>query len=396
MSRARFQDPPLQKAGKGANAYYFIRLRLYREDGSSTRKQFEVCNASVSKREANKLKQEVIAKQTGQVLKVITPGGGTATFGDFYRTNFLPMKSHWSEAHRDKSAHLMEKHVLPRFGELPIDSIDKVIVQTHLNTLAKSYAESTVKHVRAKISEVLVEALDQDFVSKNPVPKTVIPKEARAPSRPTLTPEQLIALIDKLTDPKDKALFLVATFCALRTSEAFGLPWRNFQYNPKTKTGHFMIDQIAFEGEIFARTKNDASEAKVHIGPRTLKAVLQWQKECPDTSPDALLFPSTNRNGRSEKGAPMWPGAWLTKRIQPVAKEVGISFPVNFRATRRTAATLVQDQGASLASAQGMLRHASPLTTAEVYTQAIPDSVKEAVNDYELMVFAARKLVRVK
>jgi hypothetical protein len=67
---------------------------------------------------------------------------------------------------------------------------------------------------------------------------------------------------------------LPSTFCALRTSEAFGLPWRNFHYDEKKKTAYFLIDQIAFEGEIFKRTKNAAGEAQVHIGPRTLKAVL--------------------------------------------------------------------------------------------------------------------------
>jgi hypothetical protein len=47
-----------------------------------------------------------------------------------------------------------------------------------------------------------------------------------------------------------------------------------------------------------------------------------------------------------------------------------------------------------------LLRHASPMTTATIYTTAIPESVKVAVNDYEDRVYAARpkppKLKRVK
>jgi integrase len=73
---------------------------------------------------------------------------------------------------------------------------------------------------------------------------------------------------------------------------------------------------------------------------------------------------------------------------------------VNFRATRRTAATLVQELGYSLAAAQGFLRHSSPNTTAGVYTVSVPESVKAARNGYEAAVFAARpkppQLVRVK
>lgn len=84
-------------------------------------------------------------------------------------------------------------------------------------------------------------------------------------------------------------------------------------------------------------------------------------------------------------------GIWLRRRIQPIADALGIPFKVNFRVTRRTAATLVQEHGHSLASAQGFLRHSTPNTTAGVYTQQIPESVKRAVNDYEERVFAARK-----
>jgi integrase len=96
----------------------------------------------------------------------------------------------------------------------------------------------------------------------------------------------------------------------------------------------------------------------------------------------------------------MYPAVWLQKKVQPIAKALGVEFHVNFRATRRTASTLIQDNGDSLASAQSLLRHASPLTTATIYTKPIPESVKVAVNDYEDRVYAARpkppKLERVK
>jgi integrase len=96
----------------------------------------------------------------------------------------------------------------------------------------------------------------------------------------------------------------------------------------------------------------------------------------------------------------MYADTWLQKKIQPIAKALGVKFHVNFRATRRTASTLVQENGDSLASAQSLLRHASPHTTAAVYTKPIPESVKVAVNSYEDRVFAARpkppKLERVK
>jgi len=397
MSRARFQDPPLQTAGKGKDTYYFVRFRVYREDGTSVRKQVTIgLKNDLSNREATKKKREIITRETSQVPKMLS-GGGVVTFEKFYEERFIVMKSNWSEPHRESFKYIMAKFVLPQFGNMAIDSIDKVQIQARLNTLAKDYSRSTLKHVRTKMVEVFEEAIEQDFVSKNPAKKTIIPIEARKPQQPKLTAKELILLIDKLTDARDRAIFLVGTFCALRTSEAFGLPWKNFRKDPKTGSYYFLIDQIAYRGKRYDRTKNEASNAQVHIGPNTLKAVLLWQKECKDTSPDALMFPSTNLNGRAKVGAPMFPGTWLQKKLQPVAKELGIAFTVNFRATRRTAATLIQDQGSSLASAQAVLRHASSSTTADIYTKPVAESVRKAVNDYEELVYGARaKPVRVK
>jgi len=388
MSRARFQDPPLQSAGKGKDAYWFVRFRVYREDGTSTRKQVTVgMKAELkSERAANKRKQEIIARETSQVPKVLS-SGGAATFERFYRERFLVMKSDWSEAHRKKSIHLVEKHILPRFGSLPLEQIDKVMIQSRLNAMAKNYSRSTLRHVRGKLVEVLEEAVDQEFLDKNPASKTKIPEEARKPSRPVLSAAQLIQIIDKLEDPKDRAIFMIGTFCALRTSEVFGLPWGNFHHDKATGKAHFLINQIAFEGEVLEQTKNDASEAHVHISPETLATIFAWKEKCEDTNPEALMFPSANQK---EKGAPMWPGAWLSKRLAPAIKPLNIGFSVNFRATRRTAATLLQDYGESLASAQAVLRHASPMTTAEVYTKPVPESVSKAVDNYENLVFGAR------
>jgi integrase len=403
MTRARFQEGSLQIKGKGAKAEYFTRIRVYDDiTGKSTQPRISLGLVSkMSKREALKKRAEIIGERLHQLPKSAPTASmrGSTTLENFYRERFLIMKSHWSQAQRDSFAYIMDSFVLPRFGKYAISDIDKVLVQSLLNSLEEKYSKSTLTHVRTKMVEVFEEAVEQDYAVKNPAAKTKIPAGARLPERPVLTSEWLMQIIAKVTDARDKAVFMVATFCALRTSEAFGLPWGNFHHDEATGTGWFLIDQIAYRGKRYKRTKNDASKARVHISKKTLAAILQWQKECKDTSPDALMFPSTNKNGRSKKGAPMYPPTWLQKRLQPIADSLGIPFKVNFRATRRTAITLVQEQGSSLASAQGMARHASPKSTSEIYTQIVPENVKKAVNDYEEMVFAAKpkaKLTRVK
>jgi hypothetical protein len=62
----------------------------------------------------------------------------------------------------------MESHVLPKFGETPLCDLTRFELQSHLNKLAKNYSKSVVQKARTWLKAALEEAIDQDFLSKNP------------------------------------------------------------------------------------------------------------------------------------------------------------------------------------------------------------------------------------
>ena len=73
--------------------------------------------------------------------------------------------------------------------------------------------------------------------------------------------------------------------------------------------------------------------------PLIQRAFEQWKAQSPDPSADSLVFPSV-RTGR-----PMWPGLFLQKRIQPIAKCLGITVPVTFQVLRRSCGTRNPENG---------------------------------------------------
>jgi integrase len=85
----------------------------------------------------------------------------------------------------------------------------------------------------------------------------------------------------------------------------------------------------------------------------------------------------------------MRPENWLRRRIKPFAKAAGISGPVNFQVLRRSFATNAQSFG-SAKDVQSHLRHSDISTTLNVYTQAIPESVRKLVNAVADDVMAAK------
>jgi hypothetical protein len=82
---------------------------------------------------------------------------------------------------------------------------------------------------------------------------------------------------------------------------------------------------------------------------------------------------------------------WLTLLHNPIADKLGIPRKlVTFQVMRRTLGTDMQGHG-TMKDVQQILRHASIKTTAEIYMQEIPASVRSAINSRTRAIFSQRK-----
>jgi hypothetical protein len=130
MVRSKFQEGSMFTEGEGAKKKYVVRFRVYDSDGGFTKKKVSLGLVStLSKRDANRLRTEVVAQYTGQLPQATKLNRKEITFREFYEDRFLPLKTHWSEPHRESFRYIMSDFVLPKFGNLALNSIDKVMVQ---------------------------------------------------------------------------------------------------------------------------------------------------------------------------------------------------------------------------------------------------------------------------
>ena len=102
------------------------------------------------------------------------------------------------------------------------------------------------------------------------------------------------------------------------------------------------------------------------------------QKVSPQrTSPDAFIFP--------ERGRRVYGYQQLRFRVlKPLAEPLGIE-KLNFQILRRTMATQAQKMR-SVKDIQAHLRHSRPNTTANEYTQELPESAQEMVGSVYAML----------
>jgi site-specific recombinase XerD len=102
--------------------------------------------------------------------------------------------------------------------------------------------------------------------------------------------------------------------------------------------------------------------------------LLDWRGKCPYNQDSDFVFGSPQMQGTQ----PYWPDSMLRKVIRPAAVRAGITKHLGWHSFRRSLATLLQANGASVKSTQDMMRHASSRLTLELYAQSVPEQNRAA------------------
>src|SRR5216684_2811219 len=288
--------------------------------------------------EAREVLEREITKQTGQS----GPNAGrvmndsSVTFGWFVRNRFFPLKeAHWKEETAKVKKLLIRRDLIDPFDKTPLGNFDKFTLQVHLNNLAKTNSKDRVLQIRAYLRDIFAEAVDQDFLVKDPARKVTVPTQLRDTDRTTLTWWQLRGALSKL-NLRDRILLELDMTNALR-------PWG----------------------------KTRKSLGSVHVPKELADDLWLWKQRCPNPSPDAFIFPN-------KKGGFMDSNNYRNRVLHGLAQELELP-KLTFQVIRRTIATLAQKKG-TVKDIQGVLRHSRIATTTDVYMQEIPGSVQKTVD----------------
>jgi integrase len=201
----------------------------------------------MSKSEAREALQREIAKQNGQAGSVDrVMNDSSVKFGWFVRNRYLPLKEgHWKEETAKVKKLLIQRDIIGPFDEIPLENLDKFTLQLHLNNLAQTRSRDRVLQMRAYLRDIFVEAVDQDFLTKDPARKLRVPVMLRETDKTTLTWEHLREALSGL-DLRDRVLLELEMTNALRPSELFALKWKSFNLSESSMT----VSETVYKGKI--------------------------------------------------------------------------------------------------------------------------------------------------
>ena len=326
----------------------------------------------LTKLKARNLLREEITKRNGQIAEGRVLKDGSVTFEWFVRNRYFPLRQgDWRPETAVTKMEQIEMDLIGRFGEYPLDALDKFVLQTHLTTLASRYCQDRVKQARSYLKSIFDEAIEQEYLAKDPTRKLKTPKNLRPKDKRVLSWEQLWCILETASG-RDRLLLALDMTEALRPSELFALRWKSFDVGDTLS-----INETVYRRKLRPYGKTPGSLTKIHLPEGLADELRQWKYESGPVSPDDFIFPNAD-------GGFMDVSNYRFRVLKPLADALGIE-RLNFQILRRTMATQAQSMG-SVKDIQSHLRHSRPDANANEYMQALPASVQNMVSSVYLML----------
>jgi integrase len=171
-------------------------------------------------------------------------------------------------------------------------------------------------------------------------------------------------LLAEIREPYRSMVF-VAVLTALRRGELFALRWGAVDLNK----GVLEVRESVYKGQ-FSTPKTHSSVRRIPLSSPVVELLRNRKSQAAKAGPENLVF-------STRKGTPLEPENILKRVIHPACDRLGMPH-IGWHTFRHTHATLLNELGESLKTAQAILGHSDIATTLQVYTHAVPESVSHA------------------
>jgi integrase len=360
MSRRRYQRPTVYLwKGKSGEKFWKVEWRQY-IDGRPKPKHRNATwpctefTKSAAQAEADKL----IREETDGPARA----DGSMLVREFWTKVFYPTLSRRLALNSKVNYECTWRlYVEPAIGSQELQHVIKHAVETILGRMADAdKGVSLIKRVLSLIHEMFTEAVENNYVAKNPARNITLPNCRRNEETIALTEQQVQAIFEN-TEGRDRLSWRILLLTGCRPGELFAL-----QKGDLIPAG-LIIDETVARGRL-GPTKN----RKVRIAPLP-DALRQELSEYLQLVEGNLMFPGPRGNVLSLSSDP------VVDMLERTRKAAGIP-GLTFRQARTTFTTHWQGD---LKDAQAILGHHSEQFTRNVYRKAIPARQQASIEELD-------------
>lgn len=308
------------------------------------------------------------------------------TFGD--------LAIHWLELHRSRVKpntiynikKKLNNYILPRFGDLPIDKITPLIVQSAVIDWSKSY--KAFKNLYQELKRLLAYGVTMGLIEANPCDRVIVPRGQREIDDKLhyWTVSEVNRFLEHAKTYKDPIafpLFRLLIYTGLRKGEALALRWCDIDFNNLTLTVNQNLSRDE-DGKPFLTTpKTKKSRATIPIDRQTAEALKTWKVEQSKrflvmgasalVDSKALIFRLLPRSLPLDVQR-------VRLMLVAIAKKAEVPI-IRVHDLRHTQATLLLESGANIKDVQERLRHEDIRTTLQTYSHVTEDRKRETIDN---------------
>lgn len=280
----------------------------------------------------------------------------------------------------------LEKHLIPYFGHMDLDSIRPVHVQNYINRAAEKYAPETLKKDYNILNLIFQTAVDNPLCSKSPMTKSIkLPKYEVRAKKQAYTQEQYDIAYDFASKWPNGLSVMLLLETGISRSELLGLRWEDLDLPGRCI--HIRQGLVAYHSEDAGKQVMESSGLKNKFRQRTIPIVNEelWDRLC--------RIPRTIRlNGRtvspehifySPEGNPYQPNNWANRVYRPFVKALHQEHPelpeLSPHELRHTRATLWIAQGIQPYMAARLLGHSDLKMLTKIYDHTSEDTLRNVL-----------------
>lgn len=282
----------------------------------------------------------------------------------------------WSQRYMACSVHLapntlygyrslLDTHLLPAFGDIPIGKLDRLLIQEWVSTACQGRTSNTrIRQAVQLIRQMLNLAVEAGHLGRNPANGVRVPKDHQR-EQPFLDAGQVAALASACREYEP--LIYTFAYAGLRFGEAVAarrtnLDVRNCRLHI-TESASFTNGQT-----VYGPTKNH--QRRTVALPRFLASAL-------DDGSNVVALRADRQARRflfqAPRGGPVRHASFTHYRFKPAVRAVGLPETFRIHDLRHTCVALLVAAGAHPKAIQCHLGHSSIRVTLDMYGHLFPE-----------------------
>ncbi len=276
-------------------------------------------------------------------------------------------------------ANQVRRHLKPAMAAVKLEALDPHIIQKFYNSLSESgLSPKTVKNIHGILHSALQQALENDYIRRNPANACKLPKITKPEIKP-FEPEEIAHLLKEAEKDDYCNLFTVAMFTGMRQGELLGLAWDCVDF----ETGIITVKQQlqCKDGTYFFETPKNGKGRTILPAPIAMDALRnELEKQKAEQAQAGTMWNNPFNLVFTDALGKNLVRRTVVKHFKKIAQRAGLADDARFHDLRHSFAVTSLYAGDDIKTVQANLGHATAQFTLDVYGHVTQKMRQDSAN----------------